>query len=144
MSNLTLIQYVGGKGNQLQDLLPLIPYDRGYVEPFAGGASVLMNRRRSEVEVLNHINDNLICLFRCMQDPDLFKQLQHRLQYTLWSKEEFRRALAIQKAGRADEIPWLERAWAMVVIQNQGISGTHCKSEGNWSRSLMDSKNTEK
>lgn len=143
---LTLVQWVGGKGNQLNDLLPLIPYDHGYCEPFGGGASVLMNRPRSEVEVYNDINGDVVALFRCMQDYDQFKLLQRRVEHTLWSKEEFRTAIAIQQHGRAHHpsITELDKAWALLVIQNQGISGTHCKSEGNWSRSFMDSKNTEK
>jgi DNA adenine methylase len=143
---LTLVQWVGGKGNQLNDLLPLIPYDHGYCEPFGGGASVLMNRPRSEVEVYNDINGDVVALFRCMQDYDAFKLLQRRVEHTLWSKEEFRDAIAIQQAGRHGDrsVTMIDKAWALLVIQNQGVSGTHCKSEGNWSRSFMDSKNTEK
>lgn len=143
---LTLVQWVGGKGNQLNDLMPLIPYDHGYCEPFGGGASVLLNRKRSEVEIYNDLNGDVVALFRCMQDRDLFEALQHRLEHTLWSKDEFRLALKTQKAGREGDpgISTLDKAWALVVIQNQGVSGAHSKSEGNWSRSFQDSKNTEK
>lgn len=143
---LSVVQWVGGKGNQLDDLLPLIPYDHGYCEPFGGGASVLMNRSRSEVEVYNDLNLDVVALFRCLQDPVLFITLANRLYRTPWAKDEFRRALYMQQAGRMGDpaVSWIDRAWALVVIQNMGISGAHSKTEGNWSRSLADDKNTEK
>lgn len=129
---LSAVQYFGGKGGQLKDLLPLIPHTAGYVEPFGGGASVLMNRPPSSLEVYNDLNQNTVNFFRVMQTPDLFEDLEHRLDWTLWSKEEFRRAVDLLKI---DETPTVERAWAFYVVQNQGISGTHAKSVGNWSRS---------
>ncbi len=144
--SVSIVQWVGGKGSQLDELLPLIPYSRGYCEPFGGGGSVLMNRVRSPLEIYNDLNLDIVSLFRCVQDRALFEALWHRLQYTMWSKDEFRRALFIQKAGREGDprVGWIDRAWALFVIQNMGISGSHSKSEGNWSRSLADDKNTEK
>lgn len=143
--SVSVVQWVGGKGQQLADLLPLIPYDRGYVEPFGGGGVVLMNRRRSDLEVYNDLNADVVSLFRVCQDPAFFAAFAHRVQTTPWSKDEFRRALYIQQASRSGEpVNVLDRAWALYVIQNMGISGSHSKSEGNWSRSLADSKNTVK
>lgn len=147
MSNLSLVQWFGGKGSQLRDLLPLIPHTRGYVEPFGGGGTVLMNRPPSEMEVYNDLNGEIVNLFRVMQDPQLFDLFATKIESTLWSKEEFRYAIEIQKDGPSYLLPFggtIERAWALYVIQNQGISGTHSKSEGNWSRSKLDNKNCDK
>ena len=49
MSTLSLIRWAGGKGRQLGDLLPMIPHSKTYVEPFGGGASVLLNRSKMPV-----------------------------------------------------------------------------------------------
>lgn len=138
---LSVVQWVGGKGQQLGDLLPLIPYSRGYAEPFGGGAVVLMSRRRSPCEVYNDLNQNVVALFRQFQTREKFEAFEARLAATMWSRDEFRKALALQAAADTDEA---DRAWATYVIQNQGISGSHSKSEGNWSRSFVDAKNTEK
>lgn len=139
---LSLVQWFGGKGSQLADLLPLIPETRGYVEPFGGGGSVLMNRPPSKLEVYNDLNGEIVNLFRVIQSNAMFAGFQLMVDYTLWSKDEFRKAIAIQK--NADQATMIERAWALYVIQNQGISGTHSKSEGNWSRSKLDNKNCDK
>lgn len=143
--NLSLVQWFGGKGSQLKDLLPLIPQTRGYVEPFGGGGAVLMNRPLSSMEVYNDLNGDIVNLFRVMQDEALFKTFARMIDNTLWSKDEFRRAIDIQKSiGEDIAIQPVWRAWALYVIQNQGISGTHAKSEGNWSRSKLDNKNCDK
>ena len=47
------IRWFGGKGNMAAKLLPIletIPHRR-YVEPFGGGASLLMGKRPVEIEV---------------------------------------------------------------------------------------------
>lgn len=143
-TNLSIVQYVGGKGTQLRDLLPLIPYSRGYVEPYGGGASILLNRRQSPLEVYNDLNGGVVAMFRVCQDPVWFQMFMHRLQYTPFAKDEFRRALFMQNGAESDEklaMTVVDRAWAFYVIQNMGISGAATK-EGNWSRSLKDSINT--
>ncbi len=69
-NRLTLIPYYGGKSIHLSWLLPLlesVPHTC-YVEPFGGGASVLLNKRRVPVEVYNDIDVFLSALVRIVQD----------------------------------------------------------------------------
>lgn len=139
---LHLIQWVGGKGQQLDQLLRLIPHTHTFVEPYGGGASILLNRDRSEVEVYNDLNNDLVNLWRVVRDPALAGRLQAQLDATLFAREEFIHAIDVLRTPPRDPV---ERAWALVVVQNLGVSGkaqTH--SPGNWSRSFQDSKNTEK
>lgn len=62
-----IVGWPGGKTRLLQHLLPLIeaaPH-KTYVEPFAGGAAVLLAKRPAHLEVLNDLNGELINLYRC-------------------------------------------------------------------------------
>lgn len=45
-------------------LLTLIPPHKTYVEPFAGGLSVLLGKPRTKCEVVNDINEDLVMFFR--------------------------------------------------------------------------------
>lgn len=75
------IRWIGGKGMMLKKLLPLvnaIPH-RIYVEAFGGGASVLLAKRPSPVEVYNDIDLGLYDFFRVVADPELFAAFHRRV-----------------------------------------------------------------
>lgn len=56
----TPISYYGGKQNLVATILPLIPDHVTYVEPFLGGGAVFWTKPKSEVEVINDTNRELI------------------------------------------------------------------------------------
>ena len=118
----------------LDDLLPLIPYDNLFVDVFGGGGSVLLNRKRSPVEVYNDLDGNLVNLFRVLQTDPL--ELERRLRSTLYSKEEFVKAIHIID-GRDEPADDIERAWAMFVNMNQSVVGRVIRTQGNWSRAAI-------
>lgn len=103
-----------------------------YVEPFGGNATVLLSKPRVPVEVYNDLDNRLVNLFRILQNPADLEQLEHRLNMTLYSRSEFRRALQIMRHGPFEGI---EYAWAFFTAQNQGFGGI-AVSEGNWSRNF--------
>lgn len=131
MNNLTLIRWAGGKGRQLNDLLPLIPVSRVYVEPFGGGASVLLNRPRSPVEVYNDLDSALVNLFGVVRDQG--EELYGYLSRVPYSREEFERCLGF--GGITDP---LRRAAAFYTVINQSISGKRLASKGDWARGRLD------
>lgn len=55
----------GGKGRLLKHILPHITKHMLYVEPFGGGLAVFAAKPRSEIEVINDINGDLISFYRC-------------------------------------------------------------------------------
>lgn len=119
--------WYGGKGKLHRWVSSLMPPGEVYVEPFAGAASLFWHREPSGNEVLNDLHQEIINLYRVLQDAGKFQQLQHRLEYTPYSRDEFRKALSDEEA---DDV---SRAWAFFVRQNQGFGGM-AKTEGNWGR----------
>ena len=62
-----IVGWPGGKRRLLPTLLPLIEQHphKTFVEPFAGGAAVLLAKQPARLEVLNDLNGELINLYRC-------------------------------------------------------------------------------
>ena len=126
-------QWFGGKGNLAKRIIPLLPKAITYAEPYAGAASVFWHLPRPyPVEVLNDLDGRIVNLFRVLQDRAKFEELAHRLVWTPYARDEFRRALAILQDPDAPDI---DRAWAFFVAQNQGFSG-FADSDGDWGRVL--------
>lgn len=133
---LALVAWPGGKGRQLNELLGLIPYTQTFVEPFGGGAAVLLNRRPSPVEVYNDLDGDLVNLFQVVRCPELFSRWETLVELTMYSRDEFRKACAILNSPNKHEYNEVARAWAMYTAQNQSYGGNHKRTEGQWSRSV--------
>lgn len=110
-------------------LAPLIPERRIYVEPYCGMASLLFSaeRRATQTEVLNDLDERVIGLFRVLQDPAQAAALQHRLLHTPYSRAELVRAIRLQ-----DDPDPVVRAWSLFVRINQGFGGQVARTAGNW------------
>jgi len=118
---LTPFKYYGGKTAQLKYILPIInstPHTC-YVEAFGGSGAVLLNKKPSEIEVYNDLDELIVNFFRVLQNPQKFKTLLHMLSNTLYSRSEFMRAKKILIAETDDVL----RAWALFVVFRQSFSG---------------------
>lgn len=81
------LSWPGGKSRLLKWILPLIPKHTCYVEPFAGGLAVLLAKPRSQMEVLNDLNGDLVTFYRCVRfHSDV---LLTELEFVLNSRQEF-------------------------------------------------------
>mgnify|MGYP001558098777 CR=1 FL=1 len=74
----TPITYYGGKQTLLKYLLPLIPQHKMYCEPFFGGGAVFFAKPKSEVEVINDINGEIVNFFKVIKTkfPELQKEIK--------------------------------------------------------------------
>lgn len=126
---LSVIHWAGGKGRQLNDLLPLIPVTRIYVEPFGGGAAVLLNRPHSEIEVYNDADESLVNLFRVLRDDTAYATFRRRIALLPYSRSEYERSL-----GFDSEDDPVAKAVAFYTVLNQSVSGKRLAGRGDWSK----------
>jgi len=74
--------WFGGKSRLSSKIIPIvqsIPH-RIYVEPFGGGASVLIRKVSSPVEVYNDLNYDVYEFFRVLSDEAMFAQFYRRVE----------------------------------------------------------------
>jgi DNA adenine methylase len=86
------VRWIGGKGTNYQWIISHFPEHRCYVESFGGGASVLLNKPPTKVEIYNDLDERLIALFDVLRHPELGKLLQAQLALTPYHESEFKRA----------------------------------------------------
>ena len=60
-----------------------------YVEPFGGGASVLLRKKRSYAEVYNDKWGEVVRVFQVLRDPVKSKELEQLLRLTPFARDEF-------------------------------------------------------
>jgi DNA adenine methylase len=65
------------------------PPHRVYVEPFGGGASVLLNKAPSPVEIYNDRDRRLVDLFSVLRSAPAAASLQHLLRLTPYHEAEY-------------------------------------------------------
>jgi len=99
LARMGFLPWLGGKHYLLNRLLPLIPEHRVYVEVFGGGASLLLNKPPSRIEVYNDVDGELVNLFLAVRDhPDRFRERCSSLPY---SRQLYQRFLREFEEGRA-------------------------------------------
>lgn len=111
------LNWVGGKSQEADYLATLLPEHSCYVEVFGGGASVLLAKRPSEVEVYNDLNGELVNFFRVVKErPAEFKSMW---KWCLVSREEFNQ---LRNSDPVTLDP-LQRAYRFVYLNRAGFGG---------------------
>lgn len=82
------LRYHGGKWVLAPWIIANMPPHQIYVEPFGGGASVLLRKARAYAEVYNDIHGEVVNLFRVLRDHGA--ELRRRAELTPFSREEYR------------------------------------------------------
>ncbi len=62
--NRSLLCYYGGKWRLAPWIIANLPPHRVYIEPFGGGAGVLLRKPRSEIEIYNDLDQEIVNVFR--------------------------------------------------------------------------------
>lgn len=83
------VRWHGGKFLMSRQIIPYLPAHRLYTEAFGGGAGVLLHKPRSHAEVYNDLDDDIVGLFRVLQDPAQACRLVELLRLTPFARREF-------------------------------------------------------
>lgn len=90
-------RWYGGKIRMVNIVNFLIPEHTAYYEPFMGSAAVLLNHPRSQLEVINDLDADLVHFMRILSDREKGKVLVERLCRLWYGKTEFQEALDCKK-----------------------------------------------
>lgn len=109
--------YFGGKQRIADRVVRLFPPHMHYVEPFAGGLSVLLAKAPSALETVNDLDQDLMTFWRVLRDrPD---DLARVCGLTPHGRAEHQASY-----DRPDDLTDLERARRIWVQLTQGRTGT--------------------
>lgn len=84
-----VLRYHGGKWKVRHWVIEHFPRHRVYVEPFCGGAAVLLAKPRSRMEVINDLDGEIVNVFRVLRDPVQAKELERMVVLTPYARDEF-------------------------------------------------------
>ena len=124
----TAFPYFGGKSAPRirKTILSVLPPHIRYVEPFGGGASILLAKPPADVEVYNDVNRGAVNFFRVIADEHHFSRFLARIQSMPFSRELFEE-YARTWSGIHDPI---EQAIRWYYVARQSFAGVHGVSWG--------------
>lgn len=82
-----ILRWHGGKWRIADWIIEHFPPHKLYVEPFGGGASILLKKSRALTEVYNDLDRDLVTMFRVARDRPL--ELARALSLTPYAREEY-------------------------------------------------------
>jgi DNA adenine methylase len=128
----TPISYYGGKQTMLKHLLQLVPQHEIYCEPFFGGGALFFAKEKSDVEIINDSNGEVVNFFKIVKTK--FSELQREIKGTLHSRELYKKAMVVyEHPAMFSEV---QRAWAFWTLTNQGFASMI----GSWGFGKSNSK----
>ncbi len=87
-----VLRYPGGKYRIAKWIISYFPQHKFYVEPYCGAASVLMRKPRTEGEIINDLDGDVVNVFRVLRDPEQAKELERLVRLTPFAYEEYKRS----------------------------------------------------
>lgn len=110
-----VLRYFGGKFRLAPWIIAHMPTHDVYIEPFGGGANVLLRKARASVEIYNDLDQDVVNLFRVLRSPAAAETLIAGLSLTPFSRDEFSAAYELSDDP-------IERARRLIVRSFMGHS----------------------
>lgn len=86
-----VLKYYGSKFRLAKWIIEHFPKHRHYVEPFGGGASVLLLKEPAILETYNDLNGDIVNFFRVLRECP--EKLIQQLELTPWARSEYESCL---------------------------------------------------
>jgi len=121
------VKWAGGKTQLLEVISSHLPSSFGrYFEPFVGGGALLFKLQPDEF-FINDMNDELICVYRCLEDDALFNKLKKQLELheKNHSEEYYYQIREMDRLEGYNELPIYERAARMIYLNKAGFNGLY-------------------
>jgi DNA adenine methylase len=116
----SLIGWTGGKFFIADWIISLMPKHKIYVEPFFGAGWVFFKKPRSEVEVINDIDDRIYALFKVLSDKELFQEFVERIWFVGASEKLYYEMLEKLKSKELDLV---DKAVVFFYVTRFALSG---------------------
>lgn len=101
------LAYIGGKSKLSRTIIQMMPPHSAYCEVFAGAAWVFFSKEPSKYEVINDLDDELVCFYRVLQNhlEEFLRQFKWLFSSRTWFEDWKRQQAAggltdIQRAAR--------------------------------------------
>lgn len=117
------LRYHGGKWRDAGWIISHFPTHTCYVEPFGGGANVMLQKAPSPTEVYNDRCGEVVNFFRVLRTQK--ERLVEQVRLTPWSREEYR----LSYEWHPDAV---ERARRFFVRSWQGVGGVKSDNLRGW------------
>lgn len=117
------LRYFGSKALLASKIVSYFPKHKSYLEPFGGGASVLLNKPRSIIETYNDLDLEVVNFFRVLrQNPD---EMVAQIELTPYSRTEFEESFEptddpVERARR-----FFIRTWMSIGGHNANNKPSH-------------------
>lgn len=122
----TIVRYYGGKARIAKQVIPYFPRHHTYVEAFGGGASVLLNKSRSTIEVYNDLDGEIVNLFRVLRDPVQARELERVCRFTPYARAEY----DLSALSTGDPIEQARRTLVSAWFSHGGAAGRSSGGRG--------------
>lgn len=124
------IIWFGGKARIAKTIIDFFPEHKTFVDVFGGGANILIQKKRSLVDVYNDINGDVVNYLMVLRDsPEQFYAAVESLPYSRQLYEEWRHS-------PIPDDPF-EKAIRWFYINRGGIVGARKGSTGGWRHGIQ-------
>lgn len=127
----TLLRYPGSKQRIAPWIISHMPKHHSYLEPFAGGLAVLLNKDPARIETINDLDRDVINLFKVIRNLDTRQKLIEKIVYIPYAREEYDNVFPENEADLSD----VERAKNLLIRSGMGFGFRMCEKTG-WKKDV--------
>lgn len=122
-----IVKWAGGKRQVLNELINRLPqkYNK-YFEPFIGGGALLFALCPHEAYI-SDLNEELLSVYKCLNDSDLFLSLKNILVefQTNHNEEFYYKVRSMDRNENFNDLPIYLKAARMIYLNKAGYNGLY-------------------